>query len=337
MKLLYALFFALLLSVPAVGLAETAKPDAGTAKPADTKAKPEVINGIAAVVNDEPITLLEVNREVALMTREAERKSPLSAAAKQQLPGAALNRLIDKALIDQKIRELNIKVPEEEVRQSIDEIKKQNNLSQEALVAALTAQGLTFDQYRAQFREQLERLRLMSQEVRSKIQVGQKEIADYYAANPAKYGGEEFYRARQIFFKLVKDPPANEVKRVMAVAMDVLNQARSGKDFVELAKKYSDDPRAKTDGGDLGAFRKGDMLPEIEDTVAKMKIGSVSDLVITPAGFHIIKLEQRYMGSVKPLDDVKGEIEETLYKKKSEERFSQWLEELRKSAAIDIK
>lgn len=297
----------------------------------------EVLNRIAAIVNDDIITTYDVDKETSLLVKEAEKKGPLTEAVKVQLRANALNRLIDKKLIEQKIRELDIKVTEEEVRQSMEEVKKQNNLSQESLIAALAAQGLSFDQYKAQLKEQLERLRLMSQEVRSKIQVGVKEIMDYYNANRARYGEDELYRARHIFFKVAKDAPVDEVKRVMATAMSVLQEARSGKDFAELAKKYSDDPGAAKDGGELGAFKKGDMLPEIEGAVVNMKPGDISDLVHTPAGLHIIKLEKKSLGTIKPFDEVKGEIEELLYKKKSEERFNQWVDDLKKGAAIEIK
>ena len=226
--------------------------------------------------------------------------------------------MIDKKLVEQKIKELDIKVPEEELRQSIEDIKKQNNLTQEALIAALAGQGLSFEQYKAQLKDQLERLRLMSQEVRSKIQVGEREIQEYYQANQAKYGEEEFFRAKHIFLKIGKDATEKEITKVKATASEILQQARSGSDFAELAKQYSDDPAAKKDGGDLGTFKKGDMIPEIENAVTGMKPGEISELVKTTAGFHIIKLEDRTKGKAKPLEAVKAEIEDYLYKKKSE-------------------
>ncbi len=296
-----------------------------------------VINGIAAIVNDEIITSYEVDKGAALLAKEGEKNGPLSAADKALLRPNALNRLIEKKLIDQKVKELNITVSDEELRQTIEDVKKQNKISQEALVAALAAQGLTFEQYKTQLREQIERARLMGQEVRAKIQVGDKEIKEYYDANPAKFSTEEHFHARHIFFRLTKDADGKEVKKVMTHAMLVLQEAKSGKDFNELAKKYSDDPQAAQDGGDLGTFKKGDMLPAIEANVINMKPGEISDLVITPAGFHIIKLEERIPGKVRPFEEVKGEIEEALYKKKSEERFNQWVAELKKNAAIEIK
>lgn len=295
-----------------------------------------LISGIAAVVNDEVITTYDVEREAAALVREAEKKGALDDDARARLRATALNRLIDKKLVEQKIRELDIKVSEEEVRQSIEDVKKQNKLTQEQLVAALRSQGLTFEEYRAQLKEQLERLRLISQEVRAKIQVGEREQREYYEANRARYGGEENFRARHIFLRVPKEAKAEEVKRIMATALEVLNEARSGKEFAELAKKYSDDPSAR-EGGDLGTFRKGEVLADFAEAVEKMKPGEVSDLISTPAGFHIIKLEERSPGRVKPFEEVKGEIEELLYKAKSEERFSQWVNDLKKGASIEIK
>lgn len=297
----------------------------------------EIVSGIAATVNDDIITLYEVNREAAQLLREAEKRGPVTGEAREQIRKAALNALIDKRLVQQKIKELNIQVSEEEVRQAVEEIKKQNNMTQDGLVAALLTQGLTFDQYKAQLKEQLERIRLMGQEVRAKIQVSEKEIQEYYAANKANYSEDETYRARHIFFRVPKNATAAQVKEAMARAANVLMEARSGKDFAELARKYSDEASAAKDAGDLGTFRKGEMLPEIESTVIAMKPGEVSELIATPAGFHIIKLEEKGAAKVKPLEEVKGAIEEILYRKKSEERFNQWTAELRKAATIEIK
>lgn len=256
---------------------------------------------------------------------------------KRQLRPAALNRLIDKKLIDQKVKDLNISVTDEELRQTIEDVKKQNKITQENLISALANQGLSFEQYKAQLKEQLERIRLMGQEVRAKVQVGEKEIREYYYANPKNFGADEFFRARHIFFRINKNAKPEELRKTLTTAMIVLQEARSGKDFADLAKKYSDDPQAAKDGGDLGTFKKGDMLPEIENAVSDMKSDEISDLVNTPAGFHIIKLEERSPGKLRPFDEVKGEIEELLIKKKSDERFNQWLADLRKSAAIEIK
>ncbi len=305
----------------------------------DVPKKPKnVTNAVVAIVNDEIITLHDVNRAAKTVIIEAEKKGALDDAARTRIRRTILDHLIERKLTEQKIRELGILVSEEEIRQAIDDVRKQNNIpSQEALVAALAGQGLSFDQYRAQLQEQIEKLKLVSMEVRAKVQVGESEMRDYYAANQAKYTDDESYRARHIFFKTGEKATPNEILRAKTTALAVLADARGGKDFAELAKKFSEDPAARKDGGDLGSFKKGDMQPELEKAILALKTGEVSELVSTPIGFHIIKLEARVEGTTKPFESVKSDIEEILYRKKSEERFSQWAKDLRGKASVEIR
>lgn len=289
------------------------------------------IDGVAAVVNDEIITTLDVEKEYIQMQKEA------PASEKTALRSAAVNRLVDKKLIEQKIRELDIKVSDEDIKGAIEDVKKQNGMTQQQLEQALAAQGMTFAQYRVQLKEQLERMRLMSQEVRSKVQVGEREMREYYEANRSNYGNADVYRARHIFFRVDKKGGPDELAKAKEQAEKVLELAKSGKDFAQLAKEYSQDPAAAKDGGDLGSFKKSDMLPEIGDTVAALKPGEVSPIVASPAGLHIIKLEDKTQGTGKTFEEVKDSIEEQLYKKKSDERFAQWVKDLRSAAAIDIR
>lgn len=295
-------------------------------------------NAICAIVNDELITLNEVRNEALPSLHDAERQGTPDDALRLKLHQAALDRLVEKRLIDQKIRELNIRVGDDEVRQAIDDIKRQNNIpTQEALVAALAGQGLSLEQYRAQLKEQLEKLRMVSLEVRSKIQVGESEIRSYYDTHPELYQEEDTFRARHIFFKSTDKTPPDEIKRTMKTALSVLADAKSGRDFAELARTYSEDPAARKDGGDLGTFKKGEMLPELEQAIRTMKPGDVSDLVSTPLGLHIVKLEEHAANRRKPFDRVKAEIEELLYRKKSEDRFAQWARDLRSKASIELR
>lgn len=297
-----------------------------------------MLNAIAAIVNDEVVTLYQINRDAQPLIRNAEKKSPLDDDAKIKFKQDVLERLIEKKLVEQKIKELNIKVSEEEIRQAIDDVMKQNNMtSHDILVSALANQGLSFEQYREQIREQIEKLKLVSVEVRSKILVAESETRSFYEQNIAKYTEEESFRARHIFFRTTEKSAPELIKRAMTTALMVLAEAKSGKDFAELAKANSEDPAARQDGGNLGQFKKGEMQPELENAIMSMKPGDVSELVYTPAGFHIVKLEERIAGKPKAFETVKAEIEEALYRKKSEERFSLWAKELRGKASVDIK
>ncbi|MHC1696983.1 MAG: peptidylprolyl isomerase [Geobacteraceae bacterium] len=317
MKKTFLLLVALVLVLPHVGSAE-------------------MVSSIAVLVNDEPITTYDLAKEEDAMKSGMSDTSALaSSAARDQLRQAALDALINKKLIAQKVKELDIQVSDEEVRQAIEDVKKTNNISEENLLAALAARGISFDDYKTQLKDQLERLRLISLEVRSKIQVSDKEVQDYYSAHAGNYQVDEAFHARQIFFAIPATATEDQQKKIVGKAENVLREAKSGADFAELAKKYSDDPSGK-EGGDLGFLNKGELLPAFETALISMKVGEVSGLVRTSAGIHIIKLVDYREGKTQSLDSAKREVEDLLYKQKSEERFSQWLDGLRKNAAIEI-
>jgi peptidyl-prolyl cis-trans isomerase SurA len=297
---------------------------------------PTPVTVIVAVVNDDIITSWEVSQAMQPVVKEAEKKAPLTDAARNELRSNVIKGLIDKKLAEQKIKELNIKVSDEELRQSIEDVKKQNNLTQEALVAALAAQGLTYEQYKNQLRDQLERLRLVSQEVKSKIQVSEQEMMDYYWANKSLFAEDESFRARHIFIKIPKNATDKELDAINARVETIWKETQGSADFAVVAGKYSEDATAK-DGGNLGLFKKGDMQGEFVQLLDRLKPGEVSGIIRTPSGFHIVKLEERIPGRVKTFEEVKPEIEDRLYKKKSEERFNQWLVELKKEATIEIR
>jgi peptidyl-prolyl cis-trans isomerase SurA len=296
------------------------------------------INGIAAIVNDDVITFRDVLREAQPVIQDAQKKGMVDDKARHELRLKVLDRLIEKLLTEQKVKELGIKIGDDEIRQAVDDVKRQNNnMTQSQLEAALKAQGYTFAQYEAQLREQLERLRLVSMEVRSKVYVSEKEAEQYYAAHQDKYAEEETFKARHIFIKVDEKAPADQIQQAMSKALKVLFEARQGKDFIALAKEYSDDPAAKKDGGDLGTFKRGEMLADLEKAILPLKPGEVGELVNTPSGLHIVKLDERSSGKVKPFETVKAEIKELLYRQKQDERFSSWMKELRAKASIVLK
>ncbi len=299
-------------------------------------ASAEQIDRIVAIVNDEPVTLYEVQKEQGNMTKMAGKNPFVPDGDKTPSPEAALNSLINQKLIAMKIKELDIKVTDDEVKQAVEDVKKQNNISQETLVEALKNQGIGYEEYKSQIREQLEKLRLISMEVRSKIQISEKDIRDYYTTNPDKFEKEEIYHARLITLNTPADASEAEKKRIRDSISSIYAEAKSGKNFEDLARKYSQDPSAK-DGGDLGAFKRGEMLPEFDNILTKLKPGEISEPFATKSGVHIVKLESRSHGELKPYENVKAEITDLLYKKKSEERFNQWLADLRKNALVEYR
>ena len=144
------------------------------------------------------------------------------------------------------------------------------------------------------------------------IQVSDDEIKQYYDENQADFHHEAEVKARHILFTVKEDAPEAEVAKVKAEAQKVLAEAKKGKDFAELAKKNSQDPGSANKGGDLGFFKKEQMVPPFADAAFSMKPGDISDLVRTTYGFHIIKVEEARPEKTETFDEAKAGIAQKL-------------------------
>ena len=122
----------------------------------------------------------------------------------------------------------------------------------------------------------------------------------------------------------------------MAKAEEVQSRLKKGADFAELAKQFSEDGTAQN-GGDLGWFKKGELLEPLEKAAETLKVGQVSDPIRTSVGVHLIKLEAREGASHQDLDELADKIKEQLYNAALEERFQKWLtDDLRKRHHVEI-
>ncbi|HDZ24633.1 MAG TPA: hypothetical protein ENH70_08870 [Desulfobacteraceae bacterium] len=145
------------------------------------------------------------------------------------------------------------------------------------------------------------------------VTVSEKEIKEYYEYNMDSFKVPAKVCARHILFRLKENATKAEAEKIRKKAEAVLKMARSGKDFANLAKKYSEGPTGKN-GGDLGCFSRGKMVKPFEEAAFKLKKGEISDLVKTRFGYHIIKVENVHAERTKTLDEVRGQIESDLKK-----------------------
>ena len=146
---------------------------------------------------------------------------------------------------------------------------------------------------------------------KGKVVIQDQEVNNYYEDYLESFKQKKQVRARHILFKLDRDASKEEEEKVREKASSVLEKARTGEDFIALAKEYSEGPTAK-DGGDLDYFSQGQMVKPFEDVAFKMKKDEISDLVRTDFGFHIIFLEDIKEARTKSLEEVRQDIEKTL-------------------------
>jgi peptidyl-prolyl cis-trans isomerase D len=149
------------------------------------------------------------------------------------------------------------------------------------------------------------------------VQVTENQIREYYEDHGSDYHKEQEVRARHILFRVKDDASEAEIAKAREEGERVLAELKQGKDFAEFARKFSQDPTAAENGGDLGFFTRGRMVPEFSDAAFSLKPGDISDLVSTPFGFHIIKVEEVRPAKTTPLEEVRGEIELRVKKEKT--------------------
>jgi peptidyl-prolyl cis-trans isomerase SurA len=296
-----------------------------------------MIDRIVARVNDDVITLSELQEE-GLPLFERLRENYTGKELEHQVQRAErefLDQLVLKRLQLQYAGQIGITASENEINAAFKDVLSRNNLTQEQLIELLTREGLTLQDYKDRLREQIVLARLMNQAVRSRVSVDSSEVEAYYQAHQNEFDQPPQARVRHIFFRVEPGTGRPQTEDAQARATRVLQEARNGGDFAMLARRHSEDTTA-ANGGDLGLIKRGDALPEFEEVIFNMKAGEISDIIRTPNGLHIVKVETFSTGSLREFSEIKPEIERRLLQEKMEKRFQDWTNELKDKAFIEI-
>jgi peptidyl-prolyl cis-trans isomerase SurA len=282
----------------------------------------EVVNRIAAVVNNEVITTNELEGEMAAQGRATDRLEVLS-------------RMIEEVLIRQRIVELQIRADDDEIEAAIRDIQRQNDLSREQLEEALQAEGISLTQYRQTLRDQILRYKLIGHEVQNKVEVSSQEIRDYFRENIDRFREMPNIHLSRMTFRISPRAGMTQVAEVRAMAEEALARLRQGEEFHAVLLSYT--AGNKAEGGDMGSLPTRDLAPSFARAVGHLNAGEVSDLVETPDGFHLLRVEEKSDGRVRHFDSVKDDIRALLLEQKAEEGFRKWAQGLRANAYIEIR
>lgn len=298
----------------------------------------EVVDRIVAIVNDDVITLSELNEGVAPFLRQVDAVKYTAEQRRQMLfkiREDMLNSMIDQKLTQQESERLGVSVDPEEVDRQIESIKAANAYTEEALKQALKAEGFTLEAYRDRLKEQLLTMRLINREVKSKIAITEQDVRQYYEDHQAEFAGEKKYHLRTILIRVPSWQDLQAKKKALMRMDSVLEALKAGTPFDDVARQYSEDVTAR-DGGDLGLFKINELAPEVQETVRWMKQGDVSPVLETSQGYQILMLEEIRSATGKTLDQARIEIQERLYRDRVEKKYRAWLDALRKRSYIKI-
>jgi peptidyl-prolyl cis-trans isomerase SurA len=296
----------------------------------------ETCNRVVAIVNNQVITLYELNKTIKELTGHSaedlrQRNEQQFLDARRQI----LYRIIDEKIAEEKVKELKINVCDRQVDAAIERIKSDNHMTQEDLVARLQADGLTYEKYRERMKGQIERAQLIEYEVKSKIIISEADIARYYEQNETHFGTGEKVRLASIFLvrKNANDP--GELDALRKRGGEILTKLKAGADFTELAKRFSEGPGAD-EGGDLGSFQWDQLDAEAKRLLEGIPEGGFTDLILRPNGVQIIKVVEKQEGKKRPLEEVRGSIYDILYRQEVDNRYNEWIKGLRESSYTKI-
>ena len=295
------------------------------------------LDGIAAVVNEEIITIGEVREAMAFevtqlaQTYRGERlQEAISATYKQ-----TLNNLMDIQLQLARARQMQMSVSGDEIDRQVDALKEQSQISDDQLVQMLKSRGMDLESYRQQIREGLLVTKVVNAEVRSRLIILDSELQEAYEARQESYRIAGTQTVSHILFLLPERASDNDVAQRRGEAERVLQAIRDGGDFAALARQHSEGPSAER-GGLLGTFQANELLPGFDEATANLQPGEVSDVIRTRVGLHLIRLEDRQADSFRSFEGVREELQNELLREKTEAKYQEWLEALRLQAYVKI-
>ncbi len=305
-----------------------------------------VVEEIIARVNNQIITRSEFLRSKDQLKQEIQTANvPDPDKEYAQKERDALRDLIDQQLLLDKGKDLEI-TGDADVIKRLDEMRKQMGLSSlEDLEKAAQQQGVSFEEFKQNMKNNIITENVIGREVGSHLQPTHEEMEKFYNEHKSDMDRPEQIRLSEILILVKKpaadvapDPAADEkvIADAEARAKDLLAKINSGLAFDEAAKKFSEGPTAKQ-GGDLGYFKRGTLAKGLDDLVFGMKANTLTDTVRTKQGFVIMKVTEHTAGGVPPMKDVEQQLQGALYRQKLQPALRIYLTKLREQAFIDIK
>jgi peptidyl-prolyl cis-trans isomerase C len=310
--------------------ASTTKPEAQAEA---VKPVPEQLPDVLARVNGESIT--KADFEDAVKTVEARAGGPVPADQRDRIFRGILDDLVGFKLLAQEAKTRKIDVQDTEVDARLAQVRGQFP-SEDVFLQMLKERKMTLDQVKADTRDDIAIGKMIEGEIASKIAVKPEQVQDFYAKNPDQFQQPERVRASHILIAVPQGADTAAKAEARAKAEQILKDIKAGKDFAALAKEHSTDPGSAANGGDLGYFQQGQMVGPFNDAAFSLKPGTVSELVETQFGFHIIKVADKQAGRAVPLEEVRPQLEQYLQNMNRQQQTEAFVNALKAKAKVEV-
>jgi len=302
------------------------------AAPAPPKPVPAQLPDVVARVNGEDVKKWDLDRMIKTM--EGRAGQPVPPDRRDEIYRGALDQLVVYTLLKQESKSKGIKIDEKEIDQKVQDVRGQFP-TQEAFDKALKDRGMTVDSLKSDARTDLSVNKVMENAVANVPGPTDAEAKDFYDKNPEKFKQDEQVRASHILVRVDPNADAKAKAKAKAEIDAVLKELKAGGDFAKLAQQHSQDGSA-AQGGDLGFFPKGQMVPEFDKVAFSLPVGQLSGIVTTQFGYHILKVTDKKAPRTVPYEEAQAQIKQFLEQDKKQKAADAFVEGLKKKSKIDI-
>ncbi|MCB9476847.1 MAG: peptidyl-prolyl cis-trans isomerase [Deltaproteobacteria bacterium] len=307
--------------------------------PAGT-ARAEIINRIAAVVDEEVITTFEVEAAAAGSIRAVLNSDDAEDVKKKRicnLKSEAMRAIIEQKLLEREVARLGIPIEDQDVDARLEKILSLNNMSRDDLSRQLAREGKTMDEFRDQIRKQILTEQYVRFRLREKVDVTEEDARAYYQQHQDQYVADTRVSLREIRFNVPALATDAETKAIFDKAAATYESLLAGADFEQTARSVSNGSSA-IKGGYLGTFLlDSELKRDYRRAVADLAPGQISTVFRDTAGFFILKVEDRSAEGTKAFEDVRDQIGMELRRDYSEREMRKLKAELYKKSFVDIK
>ena len=298
-----------------------------------TSVSAQVVSRVAAVVNKEIISTHQLDQRLQeQLAKQQKQPSPVQMGALRQ---ELLSRMIEESLVQQRIAALNLTVSEEEIETALMDVQKKNKLSRDDLEDAVQSQGLAFDDYRDNLRQQILRYKLIGEEVRSQIDVPERELVEYYRAHLDDYRLPPEVELSAISFPVSEKASEQERTQIRKMANEALARLQQGEALEEVSDSYNQTYGAT--GGSMGNFVYEELTPEYVEAINEVGDGTFTAPVEMGTAIHLLRVDDRLSEGLRQFDVVKFDIHQRILDQKTDARIKEWTKALKNKAFIDIR
>jgi len=293
----------------------------------------EVADGVKAVVNDRAITFAEVEDYTRPAVEALRRQYAAQPEVFQQKLNETLNdsldQLVERQIILHSFDTGGYKLPESAVDEMVQERIRERFGDRITLMKTLQAQGMTFEKFRSQVREQYIESALRNQNVQREIIISPYKVQTYYAANADKFKLDDQVKLRVIVFTKASSEDTNS----LALAREIRSKIKDGASFSEMATIYSQGSQ-QHQAGDWGWETRSGLRKEFAEVAFALPVGQVSEPIDVGDNIYLMLVEEKKSAQTKPLSAVRGEIEQTLRAQQQAQLQKQWIDGLKKKTFI---